>query len=303
MIVTYKKNSEINKELWDKTISNAPNARIYALAWYLDAMCENWSAIVSADYNFIMPLPIRKKWGINYIFQPAFTQQLGIFSSKEITTEIADIFIEKIKQHFKYGEINFNAANHLTNTNNFEVRKNYLLPLKDTYENLKKSFSRSAIRNINKAIQHHIQIEESKDCSILIQLHLERYGYQFATKKEFVALKNLLNKASEKQMAYFFYAKNTNGKFIASSGYLQFKDRVIFLINGNIAEALETGATHLLKNYAIEKFANKNIVMDFEGSDTTAFARFYEQYGAKDLDNYPFLKFNNLPTIIKLLKK
>ena len=303
MVIQFKKNEDIDKQLWDNCIANSFNGRVYAMSWYLDAMASGWGAIVTDNYDFIMPLPIRKKWGFAYIFQPAFTQQLGIFSSKRVTTSIANEFIGKIKLHFNYAEINFNSENILAETNELILKKNFLLPLNSSYLDLQKSFSRSAKRNICKAIKCNIEIEESNDCSILMQLHRERYGYKFATKNEFVVLETLLNKAKQNGMAYFFYAKKLNGNYIASSGYLLFKNRIIFLINGNLTEGLETGATHLLKNYVLKKFANTDLIMDFEGSDTEAFARFYEQYGAKNLDSYPFLKFNNLPQIIKIFKR
>jgi len=41
---------------------------------------------VFEDYKFIMPLPHKKRWGFTFVYQPLFTQQLGIFPNppKEI---------------------------------------------------------------------------------------------------------------------------------------------------------------------------------------------------------------------------
>jgi hypothetical protein len=43
--------------------------------------------------------------------------------------------------------------------------------------------------------------------------------------------------------------------------------------------------------------------MDFEGSDNPKFAKFYEQFGAKDIEYYPVLVNNKLPWPIKYLKR
>lgn len=303
MILTLLNNTEIDKAKWDKCIADAVNGRIYGLSWYLDTMCPDWSAIVSDDYKFIMPLPVKIKWGIRYVFQPAFMQQLGIFSVEDCTIELTTAFIEKIKKKFKYAEINFNAENDIGKNFSFKNKKNYLLSLSKKFEALEKAFSRSAKRNIIKALDNNITIEESAKSSILLNLHQQRYGNSISSSKDLKKLEELLIKASEKNMAEFFYAKNSTGKYIASSGYLKFKNRIIFLVNGNIKEGLETGATHLLKEHAIKKFSNSNLIMDFEGSETSTFARFYEQYGAEALEQYSYLKFNNLPKLFKRIKK
>jgi hypothetical protein len=47
--------------------------------WHLDRTAVVWDALVWGDYEFVMPLPVRKKWGIQYVYQPLFCQQLGIF--------------------------------------------------------------------------------------------------------------------------------------------------------------------------------------------------------------------------------
>ena len=297
------KHKDIDKAKWDDCISNAANGRIYALSWYLDIMCPTWSAIVTEDYQFIMPLPVRKKWGITYIFQPAFTQQLGIFSKENCSEHVVEKFVQEVKRNFNYAEINFNSQNVLDANIPHKIKKNYLLPLDSTYENLQKGYSGSARRNISKAIKNNILIEESNDCSTLLDLHSERYANTVSNKEDLFRLAKLLQKAALNEMAQFFYAKNAAGKFIASSGYLIFKDRIIFLVNGNIKEGLKSGATHLLKNYAIKKFSDQGLMMDFEGSETPSFAGFYEQYGAKNLDAYSFYKHNELPFPINLFKK
>ena len=303
MLLELLRNKDIDKAKWDDCISNAANGRIYALSWYLDIMCPTWSAIVTEDYKSIMPLPVKRKWGFPYIFQPAFTQQIGIFSRENCSEEVIDTFIKEIKRNFNYAEINFNSQNVLGANLQHKIKKNYLLPLDDTYENLQKAFSRSANRNIGKAIKNNIVIEESNDCTPLINLHKQRYANTVSNKEDLASLEKLLQKATQNKMAHFFYASNAAGKYIASSGYLIFKDRVIFLVNGNIKEGLESGATHLLKDRAIKKFSNQELIMDFEGSETASFARFYEQYGAKNLDVYSFYKHNQLPFPLKFFKK
>jgi hypothetical protein len=68
--IIYLERHEIDISKWDRCIVNAPNGLIYARSFYLDAMAENWSALVSDDYQYVMPLTWNKKFGIKYLYQP-----------------------------------------------------------------------------------------------------------------------------------------------------------------------------------------------------------------------------------------
>ncbi len=57
-------NDQIDRALWDKTIESSPYGMIYALSWYLDIVCPDWEALVSDNYEQVMPLPVKKKMGL-----------------------------------------------------------------------------------------------------------------------------------------------------------------------------------------------------------------------------------------------
>jgi hypothetical protein len=42
-------------------------------------VAQSWDALIWGDYEFVMPLTPKRKWGITYLYQPTFCQQLGIF--------------------------------------------------------------------------------------------------------------------------------------------------------------------------------------------------------------------------------
>jgi hypothetical protein len=45
------------------------------------------------------------------------------------------------------------------------------------------------------------------------------------------------------------------------------------------------------------------MILDFEGSDNPDFARFYQQFGAHELEYYPAIYYNKLPPFIRWLKQ
>ena len=101
---------KIDAERWDKTIAASPDGRLYATSWFLDIMAPAWQALVYKDYEFVMPLPVRNKYGLNYVYQPAFCQQLGVFGNTKIDQSITNAFLTALQKHFKYAEINCHSG-------------------------------------------------------------------------------------------------------------------------------------------------------------------------------------------------
>lgn len=301
--IIYTKHGDIDFEKWDSAISTAPNSRVYAVSAFLNYMCDKkWDALIAGNYEYVMPLPFRKKFGISYLYVPAFIQQLGIFSSNCIDAKLVTAFLKAIPQKFMYCDLVLNSNNPSADYSAVS-KKNYLFPLHDPYNVLVKNYSRSAKRNIKKAQQEGVSIEERISPEITIQLHRQRFKDNIgATNEDYRKLRELLLMLTEEERCVSFAAKQNN-TIIATSTYIIFKDRLIFLLNGNTRKSLETGATHLLKDYVIHKFSNSAFTLDFEGSDFRSFSRFYEQFGAKQTELYQHLIINRLPWPIKWLKR
>ncbi|MFN9491862.1 MAG: hypothetical protein ACK57D_02300, partial [Sphingobacteriales bacterium] len=76
---------DIDHQLWDACIDNTTNGLVYAKIDFLDLMSDQWDAIVIDNYRAIMPIPFRKKWGIRYVYQVPFIQQLGLIGTYDDT--------------------------------------------------------------------------------------------------------------------------------------------------------------------------------------------------------------------------
>lgn len=293
--------SEIDLEKWDRCIRNSYNGLIYSTSAYLNAMAGSWDGLVLNDYEAVMPLPWRKKWGLHYVYPPAFTQQLGITALQKETSDTVDQFINSIPKKFRYFEMNFNTTNVVAHLDTV-ARKNYMLPLNSEYEKMAGNYSRSAKRNILKAKSSNSNVVENISPEKIIALHRVRFKDNVGSNNsDYQNLTQLIKLLAEKNETYCIGATDSNGTLIAGSIYTVFKSRLTFIINGNTNESLQNGATHLLMDFTIQKFSNSGFILDFEGSDHPAFARFYEQYGATP-ETYYFLRQNNLPFPVNLLK-
>ena len=301
MIIKYLQHNEIDKCKWDDCIAKSHNGLIYSTSVYLDNMATDWDGLVMGNYQAVMPLPFRKKYGLYYVYPPAFSQQMGITSVEEITYKIIKTFLKNIPAKFRYVEMNFNVSNIYTFSNEKE-RNNYFLPLYSSFENLKKKFSRSAERNIKKALLENILVKESVPFTEIVNIHRSRFNDAVgANAADYKRLGNLFYELQETNLLFTLGAYNPMGVLIGGSIYFIYKNRITFIINGNSNESLRNGATHLLMHNTIKKYCNSNVVLDFEGSDFPEFARFYKQYGAT-AEIYKLVKINNLPWPVSIFK-
>ena len=302
MIIKYLKHIEIDKSKWDECIAKSNNGLIYSTSVYLDNMATDWDGLVMGNYEAVMPLPFRKKYGIYYVYPPAFSQQMGITCVEELTPEIIGAFLQNIPAKFRYVEMNFNVSNLYTFSDEKE-RNNYFLPLYSSFEILKKKFSRSAERNIKKALHENITVKEGVPFTEIINIHRSRFNDAVgANAADYKRLESLFYELQKTNLLFTLGAYNSMGVLIGGSIYFVYKNRITFIINGNSNESLRNGATHLLMHNTIKKFSGKDIFLDFEGSDFPEFARFYKQYGATE-EKYKLVKINNLPWPVSIFKR
>ncbi len=204
MNIKYLRQEEIDTKKWNKCIANSINGIVYAYSWYLDIVCKNWEALVLYDYETVMPLTTNKKYGINYLYQPFFTQQLGVFSSHKLSDEIIQSFIEKIPKKFKFIEINLNKYNNAKLSDSYKItyNKTYEIDLIESYENIFRKYNKNTIRNIRKAVNKNVSIVRGLTPNDVIEL-LENTEHQKLYKeKQLEILRKLIASADTKQVNF-----------------------------------------------------------------------------------------------------
>ncbi|MCY1722694.1 hypothetical protein OU798_20255 [Prolixibacteraceae bacterium Z1-6] len=298
----YIKHSEINSERWNRCIDNAQNCRIYAYDWHLDRTAEVWDALVWGDYEFVMPLPYRKKLGVKYLYQPLYSQQLGIFPSP--TPKIEKAFYKYLTENFSYSDFHLNAENLQPGEIGelqFLPRKNLLLPLVHEYEILSASFSKNTKRNIAKARQQELNLVKGIRLQTYMNFKAENLQAKIG-KKELASLKSLISYGLYKGFGQIYGVYTANNQLCAAVYFCRWKERVIYFNAASSQTGKELGAMYFLLNKFIEENAGKNLILDFEGSMIPGVARFYNGFGAK-AETYFQLKFNRLPLPFKWFKR
>jgi len=296
--ISYLTSATIDKTRWDQCISDAPNGLIYSFSFYLDHMADEWDALVLNDYEAVMPLPTRKKWNIEYIYQPLFIAQLGI-TGKNIGSATVKAFLDAIPKKFRLWECPLNYGNlfPLEGYGMYE-RKNFILPLGNSYSNLQANYNENIRRNIRKAEQYGCARNSRVSIDEVIELAggIERPG----SMRDMDHFKNLYQLLESRNMADI-YGINASGELLACCVFLYSHKRAYYILVGNHPNGRISGASHALIDNFISDHAEKDLTLDFEGSDIPGIAQFYKSFGGKE-EKYAALKKNRLPWYVKWLK-
>lgn len=292
----YITHKEIDFVKWDQTILNSKAPLVFAQSFYLNATSAGWNALIGEDYKSVFPLTTKSKFGINYLPQPHFTSQLGLFG--DFTKEDLNFCLDYIIKKYKLIQI---ELNHLCN-HSATSKCTFVIDYKKPY-----SFNENTKRNISRAQNNGFKVEEVKDndAILLSQTYLVPFlkndlGLNEEAQSVFMIL--VKNAAKEKKL-HTFKVINTNEEVMAIGTFISNGKHTIFLKGTNFDKKENTGSMHLLVSHAIKYFEGKSETFDFAGGSLSAgLAGFYKGLGGEQL-NYGYLNINNLPWYIKLFKK
>jgi len=286
-MIQYIKRKNLDVDKYDKCIQKSLNSRVYAFSWYLDIVADNWDALILNDYEVVMPLPWRQKYFIKYIYPPAWTQQLGVFSSEKIQKELILDFIKSIPKKFRKITIQFNSENRFIHENLTE-RINYILPLSGLYEEIYKGFNNNRKRDLKKAKENKLYIKEV-EIGELIAVAKSNYSILSYTQKDYdklIRLIQVVNKVNKITLLGVFSKTND---FLGGSLFFKNKNRLTYLFS----VVNEKGKKEKAIGYLIDKIINdnskSNFILDFEGSMNENIAKFFKTFGAKK-ENYSLIK-------------
>lgn len=289
MKIIHLRNSSIDRKLWDSCITQSYNQLVYAYSWYLDIVSPGWEALVTENYEFVMPLPVKTKYKISYLVQPILTQQLGVFSKHKIGEDIVEEFIKKIP-YFSY-EINLNECNFYSKA---LPQPNLTLDLNRPYSQIASSYSKNTHRNIEKANKLNLKIK----CDISVKEFLDFY-FSTDTCDSTIArstLDKLITAGINTNIVTLYGVYSNENELIAELCLLNSSNILTNLLPASNTEGKTSSAMFLLVDFLIREKSEKISTFDFEGSKIEGIARFYKGFGSK---NHPYYTIKHLrPTFL-----
>jgi hypothetical protein len=265
-------------------------------------MCNHWSGIVLGDYQTVMPVPWRSKFGIRYTYDVPFIQQLGWFSKNGLPD--AGEMLEALFSFVKYGSYTFNYANQISHPDSLQ-QNNFIINLSQPYEAIARHYNDDADNNLKKAARFPLSYQPC-NCETPVGLFKRAYSDRFSHTKyqdycNFLGLGNLL---AEKQMAFSrMVVDEHTGIVLASALFFKDGQRIYNIMNTTLEAGRKKSANHFLLDNVLREFAGTGLVFDFEGSDVPGIMQFYEKFGAANQPCPRLEKFNLLPFPLNKLKR
>ncbi len=303
-MINYLEHNAIDKPKWDALIAEYGN--IYAFSWYLDIVHPGWEALVEDDYQSVMPLTGGKKFGVNYLFQPFFVQQLGVFSKSPMTAETTEAFLKAIPSKYRFAEIRLNEGNTFAEgAQGVEYHRNVLLGLNQEYEAIRANYHQNTKRNLAKAESNNLQLVETVIPYHVVALFRDNRGALLDKwgDAEYNVLTHLAKVAQKRNAAFMLGVSEKGvGQLLCAAIFMKTKGRITFLFSGLTEEGKQRQAMTYLLDQVIQKHSRQPMTFDFEGSDDDNLARFYLGFGGNET-KYPSYCFNRLSPIGKALLK
>ncbi|MCU0390489.1 MAG: hypothetical protein MUE81_05190 [Thermoflexibacter sp.] len=312
--ISYLTHNQIDKLKWDECITLSPQAQLYANSFYLDIVSPNWEAIVKINqdkYLTVMPLPIKKKYGISFLHQPLFCQQLGLFSiQQEISEEEKKIFLTLVLERFRFipsYQFNTHHSNlsFLSNENQlFTFHQTHYLSLKDEYIILHQNYSHDRKLNLRRALKANIQIIESQDIKPLLFMFEKDIAAKIqggVASEAYSLMERIFEGLKTRKSCKMLYAKNLQGEITAGGLFAFYQDKIIYLFNAGYSHTRKENGRTLLIDWIIRQNANSSLVFDFESAEVASIAYFYKSFGSTAMP-YPVIKqYNQLPQWINVI--
>lgn len=293
------KRDNLDVKKWNQCVESSPYGRIYAMSYYLDAVCTTgtWAGLVADDYAAVMPLPINQRIPFfPRIMLPHFSQQLGVFAENDPSPAMIAEFIAAIPDTYKSVYVQLNDANPVQGIHGKEVqsRSNYILPLRQNHEVLIKNYSTNLKRNIKKGAKAGLSVD-SLSVAEFIPFYLAYDKSKYTQKsKTLDVLGSLLPILIEREEAIIYAAQDEQQNILAACVITIFNKRLTYLMANSSTDGKEKRAMPWLIDQIILQHSATMDYLDFEGSDMPGIAKFFDSFGA-ELRPYYLIRYERFP--------
>ncbi|MDJ0365941.1 GNAT family N-acetyltransferase [Hymenobacter sp. H14-R3] len=313
-MIRYLRPGEVDRPQWDALLGRAPNGLIYGLSWYLDIVSPGWAALVKEEagrYVAVLPLPVRTKFGLRYLKQPLFAQQLGLFYLEAPTAADWQQIGALLRQRFRF------ITQYAFNTRNQELLgpgqpglagaafTTYYLSLQPNYPQLLAGYKANRRWRLNQARRRGLRVEPSTDIDLLVRIFAEYTAPKIhgviGEAYEYRLLRALYAAASQQHMAHMWQARAATGEVVAMILLFEFNGQLTYIFNSSTPAGKEAGAISVLLDEVFRTYAGRATTFDFEAPEVASVAHFYASFGSVAA---PFhaIAANRLPWPVRQLK-
>lgn len=301
-MIRHLEHTDIDKVLWDERLRRSPDRLWYLQAWVLDRCCPEWEALVDDD-GWFMPLLWRRKFGVDYLYQPYAVQFQGVFGPHRDAVVYA-AFLAAVPDRFKYWDIHVGIGMDVRSSTDLKVapKRTQELPLDEDIDTLRSGYSKGHRRNLRPMEDVMVEVVDDIGIEEFIAVFLSTTGrrYRNIPAGGLELLRRLLQGAKERGELAMRGIRD-NKELIAAACFIVWEGRAILLKSANTAVGQERKAMFRIIDHFIAGHAGSHLLLDFAGSNSPSTIRFNEGFGARS-KVYLHLVRNRLPAPFKWFK-
>lgn len=298
---------QIEDTRWNAHINTSKYPVIYAYTWYLDIVSPQWQALVwpsAQNYEIVMPLPIRKKWGFKVMQQPLFCQYLGLFSQTEISEATLSLFLNGLSTQYYYISVyNFHPWHtpllQKLKAENPELKvqekTTHWLDIEKPYDALYEGYTNDRKLNLKRSRKYHWNYFESNDIQPLLALFRQNHaskieGIKNSAYELLESLTAILLKKEKCKIQYAALADSIHAGILI----VENREMGIYIFNAADVVGREGNARTFLLDRYFKDSADRIRLFDFESPEVPGIAKYYASFGG-DERIYISIKKNKLP--------
>ncbi|MEY4542266.1 MAG: hypothetical protein RL411_343 [Bacteroidota bacterium] len=302
MSIQYVDHHQIDPTKWDSAILRSPHPLAYGLFEYINAVCESqWDALIYNDYEAVFPLPFKKKFGIKYLVQPVFCQQLGAFGSNvNVSTHH---FLSAIPKRFLRVRLQLNPyfdqtnevesiqtkpAGIIASSGKLTTKTNMTIQLSQPLD-----YNKDCKKNLHRLAELPI---EYKINAISIREAIDTYRKAWGKQNPEIEDEHyqLFANACTDRLSFTVTAHHQKeGDLLGAAIFLitpeNAKRSLHYVCAGPTEAGKSIGVMHGIIDFILNRYKGENMLFDFEGSSIASVASFYKKFGANE---EPFFCFN-----------
>lgn len=302
MSIQYVDHHHIDPTKWDSTILRSPHPLVYGLSEYLNAICESqWDALIYKDYEAVFPLPFKKKFGIKYLVQPVFCQQLGAFGSN-VNVSTND-FLSAIPKRFLRVRLQLNPyfdqknevesiqtkpAGIIASSGKLTTKTNMTIQLSQPL-----NYNKDCKKNLHRLAELPIEYQIN---AISIREAIDTYRKAWGKQNPEIGDEHyqLFANACTEKLSFTVTAHHQKeGDLLGAAIFLitpeNTKRSLHYVCAGPTEAGKSIGVMHGVIDFILNRYQGENMLFDFEGSSIASVASFYKKFGANE---EPFFCFN-----------
>ena len=241
-----------------------------------------WDALILDEYAAVFPLPVRKKWGFRAVFQPFFCQQLGLFVTDAAQYDLLPEFLRAIPKRFIRVYVQLNTRNSMPAADH---RVTYQIPLQRDYASIAEQYGTIVRKNMKRIGNMELTHESSPDVPTFLRFLKENLGDKLRDlgPKDMHMLQALLQMLLERKEGFIRYALDESGQRQGAVFLVHSHGMLIYLLAAHTPAGKKKSVMTYLIDSVLQEYAEKEKLFDFEGSMIPGIARFYSNFGAREV--------------------